>query len=215
MMRKQKLRLLRYLGLRQHATQYAVSWLVDIKDWIFLHPTMVVVAIHLRCITNGWKKFWTLLAMKWVLLKCELFWWIGPDLRLIANYTDDQRSSGNGNYQIERSEVGTIKDLFSACYPTIAKLNFFAKLWSPWIERRFFIFCGLTFRKLNMGFHPSYRLNAPHHDWVGPLLGIKVPTTPSSMPLIHQKPSVLATTPCIPPLPNFELHNSWGMLQWR
>jgi hypothetical protein len=54
MMRKQKLRLLRYLGLRQHATQFAVSWLVDIKDWIFLHPTMVVVAIHLRCITNGW-----------------------------------------------------------------------------------------------------------------------------------------------------------------
>jgi hypothetical protein len=53
MTRKQKLRLLRYLGLRQHATQFAVSRLVDIKDWIFLHPTMVVVAIHLRCITNG------------------------------------------------------------------------------------------------------------------------------------------------------------------
>jgi hypothetical protein len=63
-----------------------------------------------------------------VLLKCELFWWIDPDLRLIANYTDDQRSSGNGNYQIESSEVGTIEDLFSTCYPTIAKLIFFAKL---------------------------------------------------------------------------------------
>jgi hypothetical protein len=51
----------------------------------------------------------------------------------------------------------------------------------------------------------------PHHDWSGPLLGFKVPTTPSS---IHQKASILATTPCIPPLPNFESHNSWGMLQW-
>jgi hypothetical protein len=63
--------------------------------------------------------------------ECKLFWWIGPDLRLIANYTDDRRSSGNGNYQIERYEVGTIKDLFSTCYPTIAKLIFFPKLRSP------------------------------------------------------------------------------------
>jgi hypothetical protein len=66
-----------------------------------------------------------------VLLKCELFWWIGPDLRFIANYTDDPRPSGNGNYQIERSEVGSIEDLFSTCYPTIAKFFFFAKLRSP------------------------------------------------------------------------------------
>lgn len=157
MMRKQKLRLLRYLGLRQHATQFAVSWLVDIKDWIFLHPTMVVVAIHLRCITNGWEKFWTLLAMKWVLLKCELFWWIGPDLRLIVNYTDDRRSSGHGNYQIERSEVGTIEDLFSTCYhPTITKLIFFAKLRCPWIEN-VFQFLWSYFQEIDYGLSPFIR----------------------------------------------------------
>lgn len=154
MMRKQKLRLLRYLGLRQHATQYAVSWLVDIKDWIFLHPTMVVVAIHLRCITNGWKKFWTLLAMKWVLLKCELFWWIGPDLRLIANYTDDQRSSGNGNYQIERSEVGTIKDLFSTCLPNYRKIKFFCKVVIPMNWEKVFQFLWSYFQEIEYGLPP-------------------------------------------------------------
>jgi hypothetical protein len=97
-----------------------------------------------------------LLAMKWVLLQWELFWWIGPDLRLIANYTDDWRSSGNGNYQIERCEVGTIKDLFSTCYPTMAKLFFFAKLRSPWIEKVFH-FLWSYFQESEYGLSPFIR----------------------------------------------------------
>jgi hypothetical protein len=73
------------------------------------------------------KKVWNIACNEMSAGECKLFWWIGPDLRLIANYTDDQRSSGNGNYQIERCEVGTIKDYFSTCYLTITKLNCFAK----------------------------------------------------------------------------------------